>query len=61
LARDHSVGESVEPHVAWLGELLSGRECQPCVPCTRQLHHDAAASVVTQQVQDQTLWVQGFS
>jgi len=49
MARDHSVGEPVEPHVTWLGELLSGRERQPCIPCTRQLHHDAVASVVTQQ------------
>ncbi len=25
MARDHSVGGKVEPHAAWLGELLSGR------------------------------------
>ena len=47
MARDHSIGEPVEPHVAGLGKLLSGRECQPCIPCARQLHDDAVAPVVT--------------
>ena len=41
-------GGQVELHVAGLGELLSSRKRQPCIPCTRQLHHDAVASVVTQ-------------
>ena len=46
MARDHSVGGQVEPHAAWLGELLSGRYRQSGVSCDRPLHHDAVASVV---------------
>jgi hypothetical protein len=51
MARDHSVGGRVEPHDAWLGELLSSRDHPPCLSCDRQLHHDAVASVVAQQAQ----------
>ncbi len=49
MARDHSVGGQVEPHAAWLGELLSGRDRQPGIPGDRQLHDNAVASVVAQQ------------
>ena len=61
MARDHSVGGQVESHAAWLGELLSGRYRQPGVSCDRPLHHDAVASVVAQQVQDQAHCVQVLS
>ena len=53
VARDHGAGGQVEPHAARLGELLPSRHRQPRVPGARQLHRDAVAPVVAQQVQGQ--------
>ena len=53
VARDHGAGGQVEPHAARLGELLPSRDRQQRVSGARQLHGDAVASVVAQQVQGQ--------
>ena len=53
VARDHGAGGQVEPHAARLGELLPSRHRQPRIPGARQLHGDAVAPVVAQQVQGQ--------
>jgi hypothetical protein len=53
MAGDHGDGGQVEPHAAWLGELLPGRNGQRRIPGARQLHRTAVAPVVAQQVQGQ--------
>ena len=51
--QDHGVGAAVEPRPARLGELLSGRDDPPGLPCARQLHRYAVAPVAAPQVQGQ--------
>ncbi len=51
--QDHGVGAAVEPRAARLGELLSGRDDPPGLPCARQLHRYAVAPVAAPQVQGQ--------
>ena len=53
LARDHRVGEEVEPHAARMGELLRSRHRHKSVPGARQLHRCAVAPVVALQAQGQ--------
>src|SRR6266478_3491094 len=53
LARDHRVGEEVEPHVTRMGELLRSRHRHQGVPGDRQLHRCAVAPVVALQAQGQ--------
>ena len=51
--QDHGAGAVVEPRPARLGELLSGRDDPPGLPCARQLHRYAVAPVAAPQVQGQ--------
>src|SRR6516162_7965483 len=53
MARDHRADQSAEPGAARMGELLPGRHRQQGIPGARQLHSDAVAPVVAQQVQGQ--------
>ena len=53
VAGDHGVGAAVEPRPARLGEVLSGRDDPPGLPCARQLHRYAVAPVAAPQVQGQ--------
>jgi uncharacterized protein (DUF1778 family) len=53
VARDHANGGQIESHLARLGELLPSGDRPPRLPCARQLHGDAVASVVAPQVQGQ--------
>ena len=53
VAGDHGVGAAVEPRPARLGEVLSGGDDPPGLPCARQLHRYAVAPVAAPQVQGQ--------